>query len=103
MCAREPKSRIGLFFAARSPAQAERYGWPVVLALHRIDPVSVVESEDLVAQVQSGGDHLHSPVQAEAALHVELRVGIEVVVSGGALQPDDRIARRAVRRIPLIC
>src|SRR5579864_7093933 len=93
----------GSLFAGRSPPQAERSRRLVILALHGVNGAAVVESEDLVAQVEAGGDHLQSPVQAKTALYIELGMGVEVVVAGGAFQPNDRITRRTVRHIPLIC
>jgi hypothetical protein len=63
---------------------------------------SVVEAEDLIAQVQSRDDKLNASVEAIASLNVELGVRVQILVAGGPFESEDRIARRPGAWAPLI-
>src|ERR1035438_4728073 len=75
-----PTTKLASAFE-RGPAQPGADGGMVELALVRPDGATVIESENLVRQVQSINYEFESFGQAIAALHVELKVTVQVVVA----------------------
>ena len=66
----------------------------IKLALDRVLLASLVETEDLVAQVQPIRHEAESFVQPVTALDIVLRVSIEVLVAIRSPQPQHRIVGR---------
>src|ERR1700694_2646942 len=61
----------------------------IVLALVRIDRAAGVEPKNFIAEVQSRSNKRQTLVETVAALHVKLRMSVEVLVAQGSLQPED--------------
>src|SRR5262249_10627159 len=71
--------------------QAEREGATVELALDRESLAALIETEDRVVEVEDVDQDLDAVGEQITRLRVDLRVGVEIYVAGGALQA----ARRA--------
>src|ERR1700691_3646613 len=82
---RPDSRRCSSVFSSRLPAQAEGIGRPVVFALSHIPRAAVVETEDLVGEVQALPEHGEALRDAIAGLRIDLQVGVEVVVSHRSL------------------
>ena len=80
---------LRLLLVVDVPANPACVGRVVVLALDDVLRAAVVEAEDFVVQVEAVGVDLEACRQAVAGLSVELEVGVEVVVSGGARRATD--------------
>src|SRR5207302_10593871 len=92
-----------LLLQCRHPAQSDRYGGVVKLTLVRIDRASGIEPEDLVGKVETRGYEFQLSVHAVAALDIDLRVCVKVLISQGTLDADDGIiVRSGARRIMCI-
>ncbi len=84
-----------LFFAQRSPAQAERICRVVILALIDVNFATGVKPEDLVVKVFTLDDHVQAMIEPHVHLRIQLEVRIKVNVAGGSLQAEIRgIGRR---------
>src|SRR3989442_12761009 len=70
------------FFMQGRPAEARRNGGLVEFALDHVLRAPVVKTEDLVVDVETIHDKTQAVTQADAALGVELEMGIEVIVAG---------------------
>src|ERR1700681_3688466 len=94
---REPTSpRTDLPFPRRSPFHAQRVSRVIKLALDGILDISLVETEDFIAQVEAISHHTQPPIEPVAPLNIVLRVSVEVLIPVGALQPDDWISRSPI-------
>ena len=71
----------------------------IELALDRVLLASLIETEDLVAQVQPVGHEAESFVKPVAALDIVLRVGIGVLVAIRSLQAQHWIVGRESQRL----
>src|ERR1700680_4252966 len=70
------------------PVQAEGVRRFVEFALSKILGAAVVEAEDLVVQIQTGGDRGEALSEINAALRVDLEVRVEVQVAKGSLDAE---------------
>src|SRR5258708_3014706 len=70
-----------LFFVEGRPAHARCNGGPVEFALDHELRAAVVETEDLVVDVEPVDDKTQAPAHFDATLSIELQVGIEEVVA----------------------
>ena len=66
----------------RRPAEARSDGGLVEFALDHVLRAAVIEAEDLVVDVETIHDKRQAVVEAHATLRIELKVGIEEVVTG---------------------
>src|SRR5215813_1048765 len=79
------------------PAEAGGDGRPVVFALQHELLAAVIEAEDFVVEVEAIHNEGQAMRQANAALGVNLKVRVEIIVTEGALQTEGRnIGRRSV-------
>ena len=73
-------TRDWLFFMQRRPAEAGGDGGLVEFALDHELRATVIETEDLVIEIETVHDKTQPARQTKAALSVELKMGVEVVV-----------------------
>src|ERR1051325_5238895 len=76
--------RERLSFMQRRPAEAGGDGGPIIFALEHVLWAAVIKAEDLVVDIEAVHDELKAVHHAHAALGIELKVRIEVVVAEGA-------------------
>src|SRR5579859_1493355 len=77
--------RCKLFFANGIPAEAGRDGRTIVFALHHEWSAAIVEAKDFIVQVEAIHDEGEAVSQSNAALSVNLKMSVEVVVAEWAL------------------
>ncbi len=65
-----------LAFRRRYPTHPENDGRFVILALVRVDRAAGVETENFVAEIQTGDYNFESPVKPVTALNIVLRVRV---------------------------
>src|SRR6202007_1171358 len=71
----------GLLFVSRRPAEAGGDGGPIVFALEHVFRAAVIEAEDFVVDVQPVHDERQTVSHADAALRVEFKMAVEIVVA----------------------
>src|SRR2546425_864015 len=76
--------RERLSFMQRRPAEPRGDGGPVIFALEHVLWAAVIKAEDLVVDIEAVHDELKAVHHAHAALGIELKVRIEVVIAEGA-------------------
>jgi len=72
-----------LLFMQRSPAETRRDCRFVILALDHELRAAIVKTEDLIGEIETVGDESQPTGQSNAALRIDLEVGIEIVVAEG--------------------
>src|SRR5262252_9267241 len=86
------------------PAEAEGVGRFVVFALDHELRAALIETENLIRQVQAVGDEMQPVRQPDATLDIQLQMGVKVLIAERSVQPPGRWFRRSAvgRRSPVL-
>ena len=74
---------VSLLFVQRSPTETRRDCRLIVFALDHEFTAAIVKTEDLIGEIETVGDESQPTGQSNAALRIDLEVGIEIVVAEG--------------------